>query len=146
MPGFIRTPQIRELRKRGFSLGTHGTTHRKLTFLSADSCSSELKGSKQWLEDTLGEQVRYMAAPGGFINGRVLRLAKEQGYILAGTCNEWMNTPSGMVLPGPVNRVNVRRHFSLRDMSHIVQGDLGFYLWRQARSAALTLPKRLLRA
>jgi peptidoglycan/xylan/chitin deacetylase (PgdA/CDA1 family) len=32
-PGYIREDDIRELRRRRFSVGTHGATHRRLTFL-----------------------------------------------------------------------------------------------------------------
>jgi peptidoglycan/xylan/chitin deacetylase (PgdA/CDA1 family) len=142
---FVRPPEIRELRKAGFSMGTHGTTHRKLTFLPQESCVAELDESKHWLEDVLGEKVRYMAAPGGFINSRVLRLAQEHGYVLTGTCNEWMNSRRVISLPDTVNRVNIRRHFSLRHIRRIIQGDLNFYIWRQLRSAALAIPKQLLR-
>jgi peptidoglycan/xylan/chitin deacetylase (PgdA/CDA1 family) len=143
--GYIRVPQIRELRQRGFSLGTHGTTHRRLTFIPEDECVQELRGSKEWLEQALGEPVGYMAAPGGFINPRVMRQALESGYVLIGTCNEWMNSPRTMSLPSQVNRVNVRRHFSVDDLRRIADGSFGFYLWRQARSAALAIPKQLLR-
>ncbi len=142
---FIRESQIRELHKRGFSVGAHGTTHRKLTFMAEATCMTELSDSKQWLEDVIGAEVRYMAAPGGFINGRVLRLACNCGYVLTGTCREWMNSLVTMSLPGIVNRVNVRQHFSLRTFRHAVQGHRGFYAWRQVRSAALTIPKQLLR-
>jgi peptidoglycan/xylan/chitin deacetylase (PgdA/CDA1 family) len=144
-PGFIRTPEIRELRKTGFSLGTHGTTHQRLTLLPRERCVAELEESKHWLENVLGERVRYLAAPGGFINSRVLRLARERGYVLTGTCNEWMNSRQAMSLPGKVNRVNIRRHFSLHDFRRIIHGDLGFYIRRQVRAAALAIPKQLLR-
>lgn len=142
---YIRAPEIRELRRLGFSLGTHGTTHRKLTFIPERECREELKGSKKWLEDTIGEPVAYMAAPGGYINSRVLQQARDCGYLLIGTCNEWMNSPAAMSIPGPVNRVNIRRHFSEENIRHIVEGSLGFYLWRQARSAALAIPKQIFR-
>jgi peptidoglycan/xylan/chitin deacetylase (PgdA/CDA1 family) len=142
--GFIRAPDIRELRKRGFSLGTHGTTHAGLTFLSQERCVNELKQSREWLEDVIGEEVRYMAAPGGFINSRIIKLACEQGYVLMGTCNEGMNSPQSMALPCTVNRVNLRRHFSLKTFRHIVEGHLGFYTWRQVRALALWIPKQLL--
>lgn len=46
-PSYIRESQIRELRQRGFSLGTHGTTHRKLTFLPEQALGEELRGSKE---------------------------------------------------------------------------------------------------
>ena len=113
-PGYIREKDVRELRRRDFSVGTHGTRHRGLTFLPKEHCITELAESKRWLEGVIGEQVRYMGAPGGFINSRVMSLAYEHGYTLLGTCNEWMNSPGVMVLPCKVNRVNVRRHFSLR--------------------------------
>src|SRR5947207_1291423 len=48
---FLRRPGICELRRRGFSLGTHGTSHRKLTFMPEKSCIAELAESKEWLED-----------------------------------------------------------------------------------------------
>ncbi|MEJ2008417.1 MAG: polysaccharide deacetylase family protein [Acidobacteriota bacterium] len=144
-PGYIRKKDIRELRRGGFSVGTHGTTHRKLTFLPNDQCHAELEESKRWLEDVIGEEVRYMAAPGGFVNARVMRLARQCGYTMVGTCNEWMNNPDSMTLPVSVNRVNIRRHFSSHAFRHIVEGYPGFYVWRQIRSALLWLPKQVLR-
>lgn len=142
---FIREPQIRELRRRGFSLGAHGTTHGKLTFMEQKHCIAELSESKKWLEDVLGEEVRHMAAPGGYINTRVLRLAYSSGFKLIGTCSERMNSVKTMTLPGTVNRVNIRQYSSLRDFCNAVQGRLGFYILRQMRAAALALPKQLLR-
>src|SRR5438034_6417049 len=61
-PGFIRAPQIQELRGAGFSVGTHGTTHKIMTRMSTDACVNELRESKEWLEDVLSERVRYMSA------------------------------------------------------------------------------------
>ena len=144
-PRFVQAPDIRELRKRGFSVGTHGTTHRGLTFLSHENCVKEIKQSREWLEELIGEPVRYMAAPGGFINSRITKLAYEHGYILIGTCNEWMNSPQTMALPCPVDRVNLRRHFSLKTFRRIVEGHRGFYAWRQVRALSLWIPKQLLR-
>lgn len=143
-PGFIREKDIRELRRRGFSVGTHGTKHHGLTFLPKEHCIAELAESKRWLEDVISEEVRYMAAPSGFINPRVMKSAFECGYALVGTCNEWMNSPDTMTLPSSVNRVNVRRHFSIRAFRHIVEGHPGFYVWRQVRAGGLAIPKRLL--
>jgi peptidoglycan/xylan/chitin deacetylase (PgdA/CDA1 family) len=143
--GFIRARHIQELRRRGFSIGTHGTSHHKLTFMSSEDCIRELGESKEWLEDVVGEQVRYMAAPGGFINSRVSSMAQESGYVLIGTCREWMNHTGTMVLPCEVSRVNVRRHFSVAVFRRIVSGSIGFYLSRQLRAGALAIPKQLLR-
>ncbi len=141
---FLSSAEIREIRDAGFSVGTHGTTHRKLTFLSEEACLGELVESKLWLEDVIGGGVRYMAVPGGFINARILGLARGSGYSLVGTCREWMNSPEAVRKLGSVNRVNIRSHFSLRDFERIIGGELSFYLWRRARSAALALPKQIL--
>jgi peptidoglycan/xylan/chitin deacetylase (PgdA/CDA1 family) len=141
--GFVRGPEIQELRRRGFSLGAHGTSHRPLTFLTKERCIDEIKESRKWLEDVLGEQVRYMAAPGGFINNRVTQLAHEHGYVLTGTCTEWMNSFESMNLPGEVNRVNVRQHFSNEAFRRIIQGQLNFYVRRRVRAASLWIPKQV---
>jgi hypothetical protein len=122
---YLREPEICELRKRHFSIGAHGATHRKLTFLSESACIEELERSKRWLEQVLGEEVRYMAAPGGYVNARVLQLACDQGYVLTGTCSEWMNSISTMCLPGTVNRVNIRQRFSLEVFRRVVEGKPG---------------------
>lgn len=141
--GYVHDSQIRELWKRGFSLGTHGTTHHALTFLSSEQCAAELAGSKEWLEDVVGEEIRYTAAPGGFVNRRVLRLVREQGYVLTGTCNEWLNSPAIMTLPGAVNRVNIRRHFGIKALKNIVEGHKLFFVLRQTCAAALMIPKQV---
>lgn len=145
-PGFIRTPQVQALRRRGFSLGTHGTTHRKLTRMTVEECRKELAESRAWLEDVIGAPIYFTAAPGGFISTRVLRLVAEQGYRMLGTCSERMNTvqkPRGLQV---VRRVNIRRGFSMASFRRILEGHAGFYLCRQLRSAALWLPKQLLPA
>ena len=143
-PGFIRQPQIRELRCRGFSLGTHGTTHRKLTRISERECRDELAESRAWLQDVVGEPVHFTAVPGGFINAVVMRLAAEQKYSMIATCRERMNSlPPPLQTLQAINRVNVRRHFSPAVFRSIVEGHSGFYLRRQLRSAALWLPKQL---
>jgi len=142
-PGYICEKEIRELRRRGFSVGTHGTTHRGLTFLPKEQCLAELAESKRWLEDVIGEEVRYMAVPGGFTHSRVMKQARECGYTLVGTCNEQMNSPETMALPCTVNRVNIRRYFTLSDFGRIIENDFGFFFRRQIRSGLLWLPRQI---
>jgi peptidoglycan/xylan/chitin deacetylase (PgdA/CDA1 family) len=143
--GFIRERDLRELHQRGFSLGTHGATHRKLTQLPAEQCQYELAASRTWLEDSIGELVYFTAVPGGFVNAIVMRLAVEEGYALVGTCNEWMNAAVRQLGPAvKINRVNIRRHFSTATFRKIIEGDPSFYLRRQLRAAFLWLPKQLL--
>lgn len=141
---FLSPADICQIRRMGFSLGTHGASHRRLSLLPEDECLAELKESKQWLEDLTGEPVKYMSPPYGFSNGHVLELARQQGYILIGTSDESLNWTDKIKLPGVVSRVAIRRHFSHLSFRHIVRGFAPFYLWRQVRTAALALPKALL--
>jgi peptidoglycan/xylan/chitin deacetylase (PgdA/CDA1 family) len=141
--GYIRESQIRELHERGFSVGTHGTTHRKLSFLPDAECAEELESSKQWLQEVIGDEVRYVAAPGGYINRSVLRHASKCGYTLIATCKERMNLIGELVGVRSIDRVNIRQHFSLQDLRHISEGNRGFYLRRQIRATVLALPKLL---
>lgn len=145
-PGFLRPREIRQLRGLGFSLGAHGITHRRLSQLGSEECVAELRESKKWLEDLLGEPVRYMSPPHGAMNQRVYRLAIEQGYRLIATSNESMNRVESLRLPGTVSRVAVRRHSSLLSLRYIVSGNMPFYFWRKARRAALVVPKALIAA
>ena len=110
--------------------------------MSTDACVNELRESKEWLEDVLSERVRYMSAPGGYVNSHVLSLAYSHGYTLVGTCREQMNSIR-MAIPGIVSRVNVRRSFSDATFRDLVQGRGIFYAGRQIRSAALWIPKEL---
>ena len=143
--GFIRQRDLCELHQWGFSLGTHGATHRKLTKLPAEQCHYELAASRAWLEDLIGEFVYFTAVPGGFVNALVMRLALEEGYALVGTCNEWMNAPARQLGSAvKINRVNIRRHFSIDAFRKIIEGNPSFYLRRQLRSASLWLPKQLI--
>jgi peptidoglycan/xylan/chitin deacetylase (PgdA/CDA1 family) len=143
-PGYIRPRDIRELRSRGFSVGTHGTTHRGLSFMPRNQCAAELRESKEWLEDLIGERVEYMSAPGGHFNRQTRRLAFDHGYVLTGDSTEWMNDLSSLSLPGNVYRVAVRKGFTVNELQSIVEGRLGFYLKRQVRAAALLVPKKVL--
>ena len=138
---YVRPAQIRELRSAGFSIASHGVTHRKLSKLTRPECVRELTDSKTWLEDVLGEEVRHFAAPGGYFNSQTTELAFREGYTLFATCIEDMNCTDRLVLPGVLNRVNVRAHFSMDAFRSIVEGRRPFYWKRRARAVALTIPK-----
>ena len=138
---YLHPTKIRALRDRGFSFGTHGCSHRPFTALSHKELLSELHSSREWLEDILGERVEYMAAPGGFVNHRVIRAAYEDGIVLLGTCREAINKTEHLKVPCTIHRVNIRRHFSLQDVERLVTGENSFYLKRQLRSAVFWFPK-----
>ena len=66
---FLKPAELRALHRIA-DVGAHGYTHRPLTALDRRVLDREIVDCKAWLEDILGAEVRYMAAPGGYINDR----------------------------------------------------------------------------
>jgi len=74
---------INTLRNSGFTFQSHTRLHPDLTTLSDDDLIAELAGSRQDLEDLLGEQVHYLAYPYGRLDERVLDSTRAAGYTAA---------------------------------------------------------------
>jgi peptidoglycan/xylan/chitin deacetylase (PgdA/CDA1 family) len=74
---------IHAMRTQGFSFHSHTRRHADLPTLSDAQLNDELSGSKQDLEDMLGEPVPYLAYPYGRYDERVLSVAKQAGYVAA---------------------------------------------------------------
>jgi peptidoglycan/xylan/chitin deacetylase (PgdA/CDA1 family) len=137
---FLKPAELRALHRIA-DVGTHGYTHRPLTALDRRVLDREIVESKIWLEDILGAEVRYMAAPGGYINDRVTEACLSAGYHLIGNSVEWWNRVSGHKMLHTVNRVALRRGWSIEIFEAILQRDPVFYLKRRLRSAMLAMPK-----
>ena len=72
--------EARQLSQLGFSIGSHGMSHRFFTALDNAELWAELVDSRKYLEDCIGKSVRWLSLPGGRGNRRVARLAAEAGY------------------------------------------------------------------
>lgn len=57
--------QVRALRRAGMDVQSHTSTHRVLQTLTPDALSEELSGSREMLEEVLGEPVRSISYPVG---------------------------------------------------------------------------------
>lgn len=80
----LLTPEhIRSMRMDGFSFHSHTRQHSDLPTLSDAQLKDELSGSKQDLEDMLGEPVPYLAYPFGHHDERVLSSANQADYVAA---------------------------------------------------------------
>jgi peptidoglycan/xylan/chitin deacetylase (PgdA/CDA1 family) len=76
-------PTIERWRARGFDFGSHGATHRRLTWLSDAEVSAELSRSRETLTSRLGpESGRAVAYPFGAADGRIADFAGASGYEL----------------------------------------------------------------
>lgn len=69
-----------------FEIGAHTLSHPDLTRLSLDAARKEIMGSKSYLEEVIGKEVRSFCYPGGKFNTDLERLVSESGFSGARTC------------------------------------------------------------
>jgi peptidoglycan/xylan/chitin deacetylase (PgdA/CDA1 family) len=79
-PQTLTWPMLAEMRKAGFVIGSHTETHVSLPTESADTIAKELAGSKQKLEQELGEPILHFAYPGGQFTEPVVEALDGAGY------------------------------------------------------------------
>ena len=85
IPQSLTWPMIHEMRRSGFTIGSHTKTHAWLPTESADVVWDELEGSKRALEEHLGEPVNHFAYPGGHFTPAVVEALSRAGYQFAYT-------------------------------------------------------------
>lgn len=134
----LTSDQVLEMQEEGVTFGAHGHTHLDLTALSVKECTAELKLSREYLEDLLGEPVTRLAYPRGRHNASVREAARRAGF-LASYSLPVTNEPGGMMA---IPRVGVyagngtwavrikssRRYLDLR--THPIIGQLSGTAWR----------------
>ena len=75
--------QIEHWRTRRFDFGSHGATHRRLTWLNDDAVGADLGRSREVLRARLGPDAgRAVAYPFGAVDARIVRQAATAGYEL----------------------------------------------------------------
>lgn len=72
--------EIIDLARRGFSFGSHTSTHRDLTRLGPGDVRRELVDSKTELEDRIGCEIKSLSYPFGRTNEHVATEASRAGY------------------------------------------------------------------
>jgi len=72
---------VEHWRGKGFDFGSHGATHRRLTWLRSRVVTDELLRSRQALVQRLGSGAgRAIAYPFGAVSTRVMELARKAGF------------------------------------------------------------------
>lgn len=98
-------PELAELARLGWEIGSHTRTHPRLPDLPDDQLAGELSLSRRECESRLGMPCRSLAYPYGLVDGRVVRAAAEAGFTAAGALPDSLHTPSPLLWP----RVGVYR-------------------------------------
>ncbi|HEU5478152.1 MAG TPA: polysaccharide deacetylase family protein [Gaiellaceae bacterium] len=84
-PSFLSWPDLRDLEREGFAIGSHTVHHFDLTTLSRAKVGSELTRSREKLRRRLGAPIYWLSYPAGTENRAVVRLVRRAGYLLAFT-------------------------------------------------------------
>lgn len=79
-PGRLNVAQLRDIANQGHCIGSHGMTHEILTKAEQSVQLRELKESKRYFEEILGNTVNSFAFPYGQYNDDLIERAKTAGY------------------------------------------------------------------
>lgn len=91
-PGYLSSQDLRDLSALKLcTLGAHGVFHKHLSKLSITDQEYELSGSKQFLEDCIGKEIRDFSYPYGDYNSQA-KLIADNAYELISTSHIGINT------------------------------------------------------
>ena len=136
-PGYLTWQQIAEMHRHGMSFESHSHDHVYLSGLSAVELERQLSVSKHVLEERLGSAVRFLAAPYGDTNRRVLPTALALGYSAVCTSHNWPARPHSAL----IDRVVVYGTTTDSEFRSLVGNSAWFYYARALRTGLLRVPK-----
>lgn len=85
VPKTVTWDNLAEMRRGGFTIGSHTCTHVTLPMETPDTVAAELTASKAELERHLGEPIDHFAYPGGQFTDDVVNAVGRAGYKYAYT-------------------------------------------------------------
>jgi len=134
--------KLRSLMKEGVALAAHTRTHPIMTQLSPEQVREEITGSLQDLRREIGSVLPVFSYPGGKHDDTVVRILKEEGFVMAFTTFGRNKLNSENLLR--LGRTNITRRtsfpiFCLRLLPLVTYFDL-WRRQRQHRSPMLTKP------
>jgi peptidoglycan/xylan/chitin deacetylase (PgdA/CDA1 family) len=88
---FMTWSHLKELIALGHRVEAHGWSHAFLTSCTDAELRNEVRGSKEMIEDRLGDPVSSLSVPHGRWNSRVVKACEEAGYRQLYTSNPWIS-------------------------------------------------------
>lgn len=100
-PGYMTVAQLREMDSAGVRVGAHSRTHPDLRSCGAAELESEIRGSREDLEDLLGKPVTSFAYPTGLLDDRVRAAVAAAGFGSAITTRPgwWRQSTGPLLIP-----------------------------------------------
>ena len=97
-PGYLSREEVLEISRMGHYIGSHTVSHPILTKLSELEMQKEIVGSKERLEEIIGQKILWFAPPGGIYNEAVIHFAQEANYKYFRTLDWGYNNSTEFVL------------------------------------------------
>ena len=78
--GFLSAEQIRELDRRGHTVGSHSASHPvRMSQIPREQMLAEWRGSRERLAEILGHSVECASVPGGYYSRKIAQAAAQAG-------------------------------------------------------------------
>ena len=138
-PRYVSWSRLRDMKAAGMSIQSHSRSHPFLSELDEPALRLELQGSKEKLDQELGQETDMIALPGGDRPRRSLRpVLRAVGYRTVATSRWGVNRPhrstDGLVW---LHRCTVRGEPSPQHFHRILRGDAWLGIARRTREATL---------
>jgi peptidoglycan/xylan/chitin deacetylase (PgdA/CDA1 family) len=111
--------ELREVAAAGVEIGSHALVHRPLDVLPDDLLTTEVRGSRERIEQEVGLAVRSFAYPHGYHSPRVRSIVDRAGYDSACEVGRRLHGADGDRLAVP--RLHVTAQHSGDDLLHLVR-------------------------
>lgn len=126
---FLLWPEVQELYRAGWEMGSHGVNHYNFAETNATLTQQELAASKQEIEQRLQTSCLHFSYPWGRYSKNLQALVKNCGYHYAVAARHAALTARADLFALP--RINIARDYSYVDFKNIVYGRWDFLGWIQ---------------
>jgi len=135
--GYLTWPQVREMHQAGMSFHSHGHEHVDHSRLSPPELKRQLRDSKREIEDRVGSEVWFFAAPYGEWNRRVADVACEVGYRAICTTSGQLAEPEARI----IDRICIHGDTTAKEITAILARDSAFFATSAFRFRLRRVPK-----
>jgi len=117
---FMIWPEIEDLHRAGWEIGSHGVNHYNLAQLTSDVLETELSHSKYHIEEQLQKPCIHLAYPFGRYSKTVKDFASTIGYQYAAAAYHAPLKNNCDLFAFP--RLNIAKEYSMHDFKNIIHG------------------------
>jgi len=139
---YLTTNDLKKISNMGHSIGVHGKSHDWWTNIATDKLMNELRETKEFLEDVIGQKVVSCSPPGGKINLSIIEAIKETlDFDFIRNSHPKMNMLNDSLI---INGVSIDQNCSLKKFTKILEGDCFTWSYMNAIFYGKTIFKTLL--